>query len=145
MIAAFRPRRAAATATLAVVPPRILAEGLNVLQPDADLQRVDVDATATEGEHLQRLSLASDGLEDRYSLLSFEMFAHRARCSTGMRWTASRARESRVRAGISDARSFEIEIGPHCGSRSTVLAWVNRVNTLYRQMVIADCNDSDQG
>ena len=31
----------------------VLAEGLDVLQPDTDLQRVDVDPAATEGQHLQ--------------------------------------------------------------------------------------------
>jgi hypothetical protein len=41
------------------------------------------------------------------------------------------------RHAISDARSFEIEIGPHGGSRSTVLASVSGVNTLSRQTVSA--------
>ena len=32
----------------------VLAEGVDVLEPDADLQWVDVDAATAEGQHLQR-------------------------------------------------------------------------------------------
>ena len=52
------PSRAAATATLAALPPRNLPNDLDVLEADADLQRVDVDAAAPDGEDVERFRLA---------------------------------------------------------------------------------------
>ena len=74
MIAVRWPSRAAATATLARGAAEVLAEGLDVLQADADLQRVDVDAGPAEGqdlepgEPLRRLGTRLAG----WSSLSFE-------------------------------------------------------------------------
>ena len=49
------PSRAAATETLAALPPRNLPNGLDVLEADADLKGVDVDAAAPDGEDVERL------------------------------------------------------------------------------------------
>ena len=49
------PSRAAATATLAALPPRNLPNDLDVLESDADLQWVDVDAAAPDGEDVECL------------------------------------------------------------------------------------------
>ncbi len=49
------PSRAAATATLAALPPRNLPNDLDVLEADADLEGIDVDAAAPDGEYVERL------------------------------------------------------------------------------------------
>ena len=59
------PSRAAATATLAALPPRNLPKDVDVFEADADLQRIDVDAASPDGEDVEFLISWSVKIDSR--------------------------------------------------------------------------------